>query len=364
MRIEPAPSLPCATGTQPAATSAAEPPLDPPAPRSGIPGVARDAVAPGLGREADDHLGDVRDPSVASPAARNRRMISRSHGATAPSKRSLPMVKGTPSATGPEFLMRKGTPANGPSAAWSSGASNSGIASAFSVPSTAPIASRAAASTSASLTSPARSRSRSPTASWAAYSSTRMVRILPIGADVARAERRGERAVGGADADEGRPRRVDAVRARERDRARAAAGGTSSSAVRRRACTRAPRPGRRPRPRARRPRRRAHRRRRPGASRRPGAARSAGRTGAPSPASSAAAATNTPGRAAPAAAPARTARARRRAKPSSSAGGSSSRERAHLRRRREQARLAAREVAQLLGARGASRRGRAAARRG
>ncbi len=33
MRIEPPPSLACATGTAPAATSAADPPLDPPADR-------------------------------------------------------------------------------------------------------------------------------------------------------------------------------------------------------------------------------------------------------------------------------------------------------------------------------------------
>ena len=172
--MEPAPSLPCAMGTQPAATSAAEPPLEPPAPRSGSHGLRvmpwrRDSVA-----KLMTISGTFVTPSVASPAARNRRMISRSQGATAPSKRSLPIVKGTPSATGPEFLMRNGTPAKGPSAAWSSGASNNGIASAFSVPSTAPIASRAAATSSASLTSPARSRSRRPTASWAEYSSSRI----------------------------------------------------------------------------------------------------------------------------------------------------------------------------------------------
>ena len=34
IRIEPAPSLPCAIGIAPAATSAAAPPLDPPTPRS------------------------------------------------------------------------------------------------------------------------------------------------------------------------------------------------------------------------------------------------------------------------------------------------------------------------------------------
>jgi hypothetical protein len=39
MRIEPAPSLPCAAGASPAATAAAAPPLEPPAERDGSHGV-------------------------------------------------------------------------------------------------------------------------------------------------------------------------------------------------------------------------------------------------------------------------------------------------------------------------------------
>src|SRR5262245_45110041 len=39
MRIEPPPSLACAAGTMPAATAAAEPPLDPPGLKSGFHGL-------------------------------------------------------------------------------------------------------------------------------------------------------------------------------------------------------------------------------------------------------------------------------------------------------------------------------------
>ena len=44
MRIEPPPSLPCAIGTIPAATAAAEPPEEPPGVRVEVPRVARRPV--------------------------------------------------------------------------------------------------------------------------------------------------------------------------------------------------------------------------------------------------------------------------------------------------------------------------------
>ncbi len=53
MRIEPPPSVACAMGTMPAATAAAEPPLDPPALCSSFHGIARRAeqrAAPSRGR--------------------------------------------------------------------------------------------------------------------------------------------------------------------------------------------------------------------------------------------------------------------------------------------------------------------------
>ena len=60
MRIEPPPSLACATGTMPLATAAAEPPLEPPGRARRVPRVARRAVRLGLGRRHEPELGRVR----------------------------------------------------------------------------------------------------------------------------------------------------------------------------------------------------------------------------------------------------------------------------------------------------------------
>ena len=75
------------------------------------------------------------------------------------------MPNGTPFAIGPLSLIRKGTPASGPSVAWSSAREKSGSASPLTSASAASSAWRATVSTSAAVTSPARSRSRSPIAS-------------------------------------------------------------------------------------------------------------------------------------------------------------------------------------------------------
>ena len=77
IRIEPPPSLPCATGTIPAATAAAAPPLDPPGVRSSVPRVARRAEPPRLGRRQDAHLGhrglaDDHEPGLAQAAHEER----------------------------------------------------------------------------------------------------------------------------------------------------------------------------------------------------------------------------------------------------------------------------------------------------
>src|SRR4051794_26731497 len=82
----------------------------------------------------------------------------------------LPRQNGTPFATGPLSLIRNGTPARGPSGAWSSAGSNSGRASPLTSASACSRAARAAVSTSAAVTCPALIRSRSPIASWLAYS--------------------------------------------------------------------------------------------------------------------------------------------------------------------------------------------------
>src|SRR2546427_5949608 len=53
MRIEPPPSLACATGTRPAATAAAEPPLEPPGER---------LVSQGL-RRSEEHTSELQSQS-------------------------------------------------------------------------------------------------------------------------------------------------------------------------------------------------------------------------------------------------------------------------------------------------------------
>lgn len=180
-RNEPAPSPPCATGTARAATSAAAPELEPPGSRSRSHGLR---VTPYLGdspTRLSPSSGAVVSPSVTSPAARNRRIRSRSWGATTPSPSSarLPAKNGTPSAMGPMSLMRNGTPANGPAASWASAGSNGGSARAFSAASARSSAARAASSTSAAVTSPLASSSRSPVASWRTYSLISMA-VLPV----------------------------------------------------------------------------------------------------------------------------------------------------------------------------------------
>ena len=96
MRSEPAPSLPCASGTAPAATRAAAPPLDPPTPCSRFQGLR---VGPCLTDSVEKLIaisGTVVTPSVASPAALNRTIRSLSCCATRPSRLRLPTQNGTP----------------------------------------------------------------------------------------------------------------------------------------------------------------------------------------------------------------------------------------------------------------------------
>ena len=72
IRIEPAPSLPCAIGTAPAATSAAAPPLEPPTPRSRFHGLRVGPCLTDSVAKPRPISGTVVSPSVTSPAARNR----------------------------------------------------------------------------------------------------------------------------------------------------------------------------------------------------------------------------------------------------------------------------------------------------
>ena len=73
MRIEPPPSLPCASGTIPAATAAAEPPEEPPGVRSRSHGLRVGPVKRGsvVGRIANS--GRLVMPTITKPASRSRR---------------------------------------------------------------------------------------------------------------------------------------------------------------------------------------------------------------------------------------------------------------------------------------------------
>ena len=71
-RSEPAPSLPCASGTAPAATSAADPPLDPPVPRSSAHGLRVGPYRTDSVAKFSPNSGAVVCPSATSPADRNR----------------------------------------------------------------------------------------------------------------------------------------------------------------------------------------------------------------------------------------------------------------------------------------------------
>ena len=72
--MEPPPSLACAAGTMPAATAAAEPPLEPPALCAGFQGLRVAPYASGsvVGRSASS--GVFVRPSETRPAARKRRV--------------------------------------------------------------------------------------------------------------------------------------------------------------------------------------------------------------------------------------------------------------------------------------------------
>ena len=74
MRIEPPPSLPCATGTMPAATAAAAPPEEPPVVRSRSHGlrVGPNRRASVVGRMP--YSGKVVVPTMMNPASRSRRV--------------------------------------------------------------------------------------------------------------------------------------------------------------------------------------------------------------------------------------------------------------------------------------------------
>ena len=112
IRIDPPPSLPCATGTIPAATAAAAPPLDPPGVRSVFHGFRQGPNRRGsvVGRMPISGIEVL--PTITNPASRSRRTRNASCRGTNSPNRSLPIVSGIP-ATGRLSLIAIGTPAYG-----------------------------------------------------------------------------------------------------------------------------------------------------------------------------------------------------------------------------------------------------------
>ena len=114
MRVDPPPSVAIASGTSPAATATAEPPLDPPAARS-----ARQAlrVRPNRGawvRHCWPNSGVVVLPTMMAPACFSRATATASVSGTWSLKISEPQVVRMP-AVGTRSLTATGMPCNGPS---------------------------------------------------------------------------------------------------------------------------------------------------------------------------------------------------------------------------------------------------------
>ena len=95
IRIDPIPSLPCATATMPAATAAAAPPDEPPGVRSRFHGFL--LIPKGESVVPNTHSSGVRvRPTTTAPAARSRRTTSWSSACGVAEVARLPMRIGSP----------------------------------------------------------------------------------------------------------------------------------------------------------------------------------------------------------------------------------------------------------------------------
>ena len=114
IRMEPPPSPPCAIGTSPAATAAAEPPLEPPVDILMSQGFlagpnSSDSV---VGRMPSSAVLVL--PRIINPAFLRRLTSSLSCSGTYVRKRCEPEVIGALAYEAPRSFSRKGTPLNGP----------------------------------------------------------------------------------------------------------------------------------------------------------------------------------------------------------------------------------------------------------
>src|SRR5215217_5089331 len=114
MRIEPPPSEPCASGSTPAATCAAAPPLEPPGVRSRFHGLRQAPLRMDSVTAVDPNSGVFDLPTTTNPAAFRRRTSAASACGTFRASGRDEYVVGTP-ATSVRSLIASGTPRNGPS---------------------------------------------------------------------------------------------------------------------------------------------------------------------------------------------------------------------------------------------------------
>ena len=106
MRIEPPPSLPCAIGTIPAATAAADPPLEPPAERERSCGFRVGPWSTGSVVPFFPSSGVFVMPSTITPAARARATARLSTAATSSANSRDPREVGIPATSPPRLFTR------------------------------------------------------------------------------------------------------------------------------------------------------------------------------------------------------------------------------------------------------------------
>src|SRR5256714_9188395 len=114
MRIDPPPSLPCATGQRPAASAAPAPPLEPPGVRSVSHGLRQSPFSSDSVIAIVPNSGVFVLPRITKPASRIRREAFASNVGTLPANALHEYVVRSP-AVSFRSLIEIGTPLNGPS---------------------------------------------------------------------------------------------------------------------------------------------------------------------------------------------------------------------------------------------------------
>src|SRR5215216_43971 len=112
MRIEPAPSLPCASGPRPAATAAAAPPLDPPGVLARFHGLNEGPKTRFPESPFHPSSGVLVFPNMTTPAAYNRSTTGASSSGTQSGSINEPRAVRMPR-VGVRSLIEVGIPANG-----------------------------------------------------------------------------------------------------------------------------------------------------------------------------------------------------------------------------------------------------------